>query len=246
MPTVEELLYGLGATIHELNHNVKFLGENIKEQRPRESRDPVFIARTLDQMENELRERGRLYKPEAGLQDDFANALSMFTQLSEDGRLVPGLVGARGPASLMELYQTMDLRGVIWNYGLGWLSALKGGFNQAIDSGRTNAKKIIGVTKAETRVNPSELLEYLKSSDALENYYKTREFRKADDLEAFYKIRKSVSGGHINEEKYKEKQAYYNLLKTMNDIKELKSQQAKPLKSTKDAWKEYISYKVVV
>lgn len=248
--TVEDLLYNLGATIHELNHNVKSLESTIKT--PKESRDPIFIARTLDQMENELRERGRLYKPEAGLQDDLAASMSMFTNASEDGRLVPGLVGARGPASLMELYQTMDLRGLIWNYGLGWLSALKGGWNVAIDGDKTEAEKIIADSKKVH--HPKEILEYLKASDELENYYKTRELEKSNELTkksdelAFYsKTRKNEFNTKINQMKYLDKEAYFKLLKIRNDIKEFKEEAKIPkVKSTKDAWKEYISYKVVV
>jgi len=190
-----------------------------------------------DQIIEELEAQGYGKKDEPGLQDDLHDAFRMFTEVTPEGRLVEGLQHGNRPASLMELYQTMDLRGLIWNYGLGWISAFKGGYNVGAESGKDNAKKFIDNVRKITQIpNSKELLENLKYSDELENYYKSREVRKADDLAAFYKIRKSVFNRSINGEKFNEKQAYFNLLKIKNDIKELKAQQPKPIGKIQRYW----------
>jgi len=103
---------------------------------------PMYIAMNPQQMLEELETQGLLgLKPEEGLQDDLANAYRLFTDINERGDLMQGLTDGKGrPASFMDLMQTMDLRGVLWNYGLGYISALKGGYNIAMNDARQKAE----------------------------------------------------------------------------------------------------------
>lgn len=197
-----------------------------------------------DQIIEELEAQGYGKKDEPGLQDDLDNAFRMFTEVTPEGRLVEGLQHGNRPATLMELFQTMDLRGLIWNYGLGWISAFKGGYNIGAESGKDDAKKFIKEVKEKIQVpHAKELLENLKYSDEIENYYKTREWEKQNELEresdklAFYhKTRKNELNTKINKMKYLDKEFYLKLLKIKNDIREFKVQQPKPLKSIQPYW----------
>jgi hypothetical protein len=186
-----------------------------------------------DQIIEELEAQGYGKKDEPGLQDDLHDAFRMFTEVTPEGRLVEGLQHGNRPASLMELYQTMDLRGLIWNYGLGWISAFKGGYNVGAESGKDNAKKFIDNVRKITQIpNSKELLENLKCSDELENYYKSREWekpnnltKKSDELNFYNKTRKNEFNTKVNQMKFLEKDAYLKLLKVKKEIKELKTQQ---------------------
>jgi hypothetical protein len=74
----------------------------------------------------------------------------------------------------MELYETMDLRGVIWNYGLGWISALKEGWNVGVHSGWHKAEKIIEEGR-KIELNPQTLIDFIKARDNLDLYYQTKD-----------------------------------------------------------------------
>jgi len=122
-----------------------------------------------DQIIEELEAQGYGKKDEPGLQDDLHDAFRMFTEVTPEGRLVEGLQHGNRPASLTELFQTMDLRGLIWNYGLGWISAFKGGYNIGAESGKDNAKNFIKEVKEKTIVNTKELAEFMKNSYDLDD-----------------------------------------------------------------------------
>jgi len=243
MPDEGDILNALAGRINEIssfvnsqNASIQSLDRELIALKSGKNILPNYFG-NKDQIIEELEAQGYGKKDEPGLQDDLYDAFRMFTEVTPEGRLVEGLQHGNRPASLMELYQTMDLRGLIWNYGLGWISAFKGGYNIGAESGKDNAKKIIKEIKEKIQVpHAKDLLENLKYSDELENYYKSRDVRKADDLAAFYKVRKSAFNRSINIEKFNEKQAYFNLLKIKNDIREFKAQQPKPLKSIQPYW----------
>ncbi len=245
MATVEEYVQDHHQRIGGIEGDLRFLDKEISKIKKESAEElPMYLAKTPKAMQEQLEKMGVFTKEQPGLQDDFDNAFRMFTQVNEFGQLIQGLTGAHGPASLIELYQTMDLRGLIWNYGLGWISALKGGYNVGVESGKDSAKKIIQEVKEGTRIpNSKDLLENLKYSDELENYYKSREWEKQNELEresdklAFYhKTRKNDFNTKVNGMKFLEKKAYFDLLKIKNDIKELKAQQPKSLKSIQRYW----------
>lgn len=229
MATVEEYVQDHHQRIGGIEEVLNSLQGKVSKLKEEKLEDlPWYFAKTPMQMQEELEKQGVFTKEQPGLQDDFDNAFRLFTQVNERGELIQGLTGARGPTSLIELYQTMDLRGLIWNYGLGWISALKGGYNIGAESGRDNAKKIIEKVREFQIPNSKDLLENLKYSDQLENYYETREWNKKAELEIERKFNKNVINRRINEIKGGEKQAYFNLLKLRNDIREFKVQQRKP------------------
>ena len=164
----ETFISELANAVKSIDMKVNFLGQQISEVKAEKSQFPKYFAADSDQMENELRSRGLLTKPEEGLQDDIRYSFSMFTNINEQGGLVPGLVGAHGPASLMELYQTMDLRGITFNYGWGWLSALKGGYNSKIADSKQSAAQIIKNIKEEAKKEHREDLEIRKTYQDLD------------------------------------------------------------------------------
>lgn len=160
----ETFISELANAVKSIDMKVNFLNQQISEVKADKSQFPKYFAADSDQMENELRARGLLTKPEEGLQDDVRYAFSMFTNINEKGDLIPGLVGAHGPATLMELYQTMDLRGLTFNYGWGWLSALKGGYNVGVQSGKEKAQKTIEEIRQRVLVEPAAIADGLGSS----------------------------------------------------------------------------------
>ena len=127
---------------------LKNLAIEISKFRERKEEELPKYFGNVDQIQEELEQQGK-FGPKAapGWQDDFHAAFKMFTQLNDRGDLIEGLQLGGRPPTLMELYQTMDLRGVVWNYGLGWLSALKGGWNEAIEHGKNRSHKIIQVNR---------------------------------------------------------------------------------------------------
>jgi hypothetical protein len=141
----------------EYEERFKILGDEvtkIHKKLDKKEKLPMYLAANTQQMLEELEAQGLLgAKPEEGLQDDFANAFRMFTDINERGDLMQGLVNDKGrPASLIDLYQTMDLRGVVWNYGLGWISALKGGYNSAVNDSKRQVQEYIAKTVARKNV----------------------------------------------------------------------------------------------
>jgi hypothetical protein len=152
-----------------------------------------YTLGTVQQEINLARDAGLLgRKEEEGLQDDLDNTFHMFTDITPEGALKEGLQGRHGgPAPLMELYETMDLRGVIWNYGLGWLSSLKGGWNIEIDKAESKTKdlidKLIDERLRVANASPEEVLNYMEASDKLDFYSKTREMDLKMKLDMFYR-----------------------------------------------------------
>jgi len=158
------------------------LAEDRKERIKWEREQWPYTLGTLQQEINLARDAGLLgRKEEPGLQDDLDNAFRMFTDITPEGALKEGLQGKQGgPASLMELYETMDLRGVIWNYGLGWISTLKEGWNIEMDKAEGRAKEFISNVQKNVNdfTNTLATLEYFKAkkelSDMLHNDYEER------------------------------------------------------------------------
>jgi hypothetical protein len=251
-----EYLNALGEKLNEVSSVVQAqssalqsLGKEMTEIKSKKQELPTYFG-SKEQIHEELERQGVFAEPEEGLQDDFNNAFRMFTEVSARGDLVPGLQIGGHPASLMDLYQTMDLRGLVWNYGVGWISALKGGWNSAIGAKRKEAEDYINdlrkrrieeILKPE-KEKAKDFLEYTQSLRALEKEYR----RESDELAFYNKTRKNEFNTKVNGMKLLEKDTYLKLLKIKNEIKDFKAQQIKPHKSTKEAFKEYLSYKVVV
>jgi len=149
-----------------------------------------------EQIFEELEAQGMLGREEPGLQDDFDNAFRMFTEVNPKGQLIQGLQISGRPATLMELYQTMDLRGVIWNYGIGCLSALKGGWNSEISAAEKKSNDFIDelikqrVSTAMASASPTTVLNYLDSADKLEHYIENREKIKQIRRNELYPVEK--------------------------------------------------------
>jgi hypothetical protein len=103
----------------------------------------------------------------------------------------------------------MDLRGLLWNYGVGWVSALKGGWNSAIGAKRKEAEDFINdlrKRRMESDLRPEseklkEFLDYTKTCEELFNrYYNSgniEESNKSSSPEhkaTFYKWKKGKDG----------------------------------------------------
>jgi len=187
MATVEEYVQDhhqrIGG-IEEVLNSLRGKVSKLKEEMPEDL--PWYFAKTPRQMQEELEKQGVFTKEQPGLQDDFDNAFRMFTQVNERGELIQGLTGARGPASLIELYQTMDLRGLLWNYGIGWVSALKGGYNVGTDAGKKKAEGTIKEIRERVLVEPAAIAEglgssvekYMNSAKDMEFYIENRDLIK--------------------------------------------------------------------
>jgi hypothetical protein len=117
---------------------------------------PWYLAKNPKQMYDQLEKMGIFNPSEEGLQDDLANAGRLFTETNDRGDLVPGL-----DPSLIRLFQTMDLRGVLWNYGLGAISAFKGGRNVQIAKGRRDAD--VRIENVRKEVNSNSEIENIKN-----------------------------------------------------------------------------------
>lgn len=242
MVTEAEYLQALGNELLRVDGKVESIAKALEGLKPEKQELPMYLARNTDQMQEELEKQGKFTKEQPGWQDDLDNMSRLFTQVNEKGELIQGLTDGHGnPASLMQLYQTMDLRGVIWNYGLGWISALKGGFNIGVESGRQRAKKSINEEVHNIRsVGPKEALDYYKSSDELDYYYKLRENEITDKLEFYNKVRKDNFKTKLYESKQQNKKAYLDFLKMQKDIKDFKSKketpEIKPIKLIQPYW----------
>ncbi|MEM5872560.1 MAG: hypothetical protein QXD55_01735 [Candidatus Aenigmatarchaeota archaeon] len=195
-----EVLNQYGEKIGRLEAGFQILAEKIskREEREKEEMLPFYLAKNPQEMHNQLEKMGWFTPKEEGLQDDFANAFRLFTEVNDRGDLIPGL-----KPSLISLYQTMDLRGLIWNYGIGWLSALKGGWNSEIAARKRKASDFIDklveerVEVAKMSANPSNLLNYMKSSDDFQFYYATREEDLKYKLKGFYDNVQSYYRGKV-------------------------------------------------
>jgi len=172
-----EYLKNLGEKLGEHDKVLNSIAGKIsKIEKEQEGKLPMYLAKNPQEMHDQLEKMGWFTPKEEGLQDDFANAFRMFTEVNDRGDLIPGL-----KPSLISLYQTMDLRGLIWNYGLGWISALKGGYNAGIESAKGEGKKKVEeifkrcVEDANMGLNMTQTaLDYTKSVDDLEYYINNR------------------------------------------------------------------------
>jgi len=125
--------------IEELHQKERALKEKLEEA----SGLPKYFG-GRKQIIEELEAQHYFTKDKPGLPDDEDRAFRMFTQTTPGGDLLSGLVNERGqPATFIDILKTMDLRGLLWNYGVGWVSALKGGWNIALDEAQVNAHNII-------------------------------------------------------------------------------------------------------
>lgn len=103
-------------------------------------------------------------KPRKGIPDDLRHALRMFTDTNYLGLILPGIEGEKGkPPSLAELYKTADAIGVAWNYGLGWISSLREGWNEAGVEGERRGVELIKALKEESKKNIKEFKDYLNN-----------------------------------------------------------------------------------
>jgi hypothetical protein len=116
-----------------------------------EGRLPWYLAKSPDEMEQELFKQGRFVQPEAGLQDDIQNTCRFFVKTNEKGDLLPSFESKYMPnasATFMEMCETLTLSNVLWQFTpLGYLSALKGGWNVAIADAKNKAEKRIRKVK---------------------------------------------------------------------------------------------------
>lgn len=189
--TINSLAGGFKDLGHVVQTQEKRL-ERLEKDKPEEL--PWYLAKNPKQMQEQLEKMGVFEKEEAGLQDNIDNAFRMFTQVNERGELIQGLSGAHGPASLMEMYQTMDIRGVVWNYGLGWLSALKGGWNIETNAGEKKAQDFIdGLIKERVDVakaSPEAIADFFDKENKMTHNYliKDRDLQyRLDRTEGEYK-----------------------------------------------------------
>lgn len=144
-----EITYGEEAIIGALGKLDERIGQRFENLQKVEN-FPVYLARNDDQMENELRQKGKLgVAPKKGLNENYHEAFKMLYKLTEDGKLVEGIVGGdHHPPTLMELYMDIDARGVAWNYGFGYINAFWGGWNEGKDDAIKDAKVKIEKIKA--------------------------------------------------------------------------------------------------
>jgi len=240
----------------------------LKKEKPEEL--PWYLAKNPKQMKEQLEIQGMLgLKEEAGLQDNFDNVGRMFTEMNFRGDLQEGLTNERGqPASLMELYRTMDLRGVLWNYGLGWISALKGGWNIETAAGEKRAQAFIDELREErckvARMNPNDVAEFIEAQNKMtyKNEIKDIDLRyqidKAKkDIYDFYYPKKSPKNKKYSIVTYNRATGKPHV-KTVNvpsdsvgtryiEIdKPEEVQLGQHVKSTEKAFKEYIERRVIV
>ncbi|MFH0929426.1 MAG: hypothetical protein V1818_03665 [Candidatus Aenigmatarchaeota archaeon] len=110
------ILKGLGVLDKKIDKTEKF---------------PTYIARNDDQMENELRQKGRLRpEPKKGPWDELHEAFKFLYKIDEKGGIVDAIVGPDGQLpTLMDIYGKMDFRGVAWNYGLGYVNSFLSGWS---------------------------------------------------------------------------------------------------------------------
>ena len=193
MADEQEFLNALVSGVKSLDMKVQFLGKEIAEVKSKKQELPTYFG-SREQIVEELEAQHFFTKDQPGIQDDIDKAFRMFTQTTPGGDLLSGLVNEHGqPASLMEMYKTMDLRGVVWNYFVGWGSALKGGWNSAIATAEDNAKKTIKEIYEKCVLEPNKsrnVLDYLKSTDDLEYYIENRERLKENERSKLYPVEK--------------------------------------------------------
>lgn len=183
-----EYLNALGEKLNEVSSvvqthhsDMQSLARQLAELKAQKSELPNYFGNRAQIIE-ELEAQGYYKKDQPGLQDDVDNTFRMFTEVTPEGRLVEGLQHGNRPATLIELYQTMDLRGLVWNYGVGWISALKGGWNSAIGAKKKEAEDFINNLRnkrIEEYLKPEkdkikDVVEYMESSGRLEFLDKTR------------------------------------------------------------------------
>jgi hypothetical protein len=117
-----------------------------------EGKLPWYLAKTPDEMEQELIRQGRLEIPEEGLQDDGAGAFRFAIRTNERGQQIAGLESkyfANAPISFMEVCENLTVVSTAWNFTpLGYISSFKGGWNSEIAKAEKEAEKDIKYVKS--------------------------------------------------------------------------------------------------
>lgn len=135
---------------------------------------PLYIARNDDQMENELRQKGKLNEAQKeGLGEDRHEAFKMYLKLTEQGKLVDGLVdGNQEQPSVMNMIHKVDYRGLSWNYFWGQVNAFKCGLDDGKKIPEKNAKKKIEEIRARYPTDKANAIQHYQVEKLFEDTVK--------------------------------------------------------------------------
>lgn len=194
--------------ISSLKHGQKALQAKIEEG---EGKLPWYLAKSPDQMEQELIKQGRLGpKEEKGLQDNFAATFRYAVRYNERGDLVEGLESKYNPnaaANFMEMCESLTLVGVGWNFTpLGYISSFKGGWNVTVNKAKDNAKITVENIKRSVPNVAKQItntLGYYDNSKKLTELLENKKYEwKWDAVNNIYKLDPVVLPTPIPEETY--------------------------------------------